>query len=275
MGYTDQRLFRARALEPIGGLGDVLFLLDQKGPLAKGPSPYYVIAGIEPVFGIGPHGVLIIYNFAGAVAPTGYGLQPGATSTIPEVASAAIAAGGSVQIANPVILRQGPSQLFQCRFSLRPLALTGPKEHEIELQTYMPGSLGKFGILGASPGFLNMVDQFQDPADAIDSPAAAANQSLPAVFPAVHSRDQANLTEMFIWELNGPTFKLWNNSSSSLSAGLIALRIWGFRYDLVPLDMKDGGWSNRWVYGQIRPAPPVDRAIVVVQTATYTAQGSY
>lgn len=272
--YTDQRLFRARALEPIAGLGDVLFMLDQKGPLAKGPSPYYTIAGIEPVFGIGPHGLLVLYS-QGAAAPAGYGTQPGNTTLIPEAATGNIVAGVSVSIANPKILQQGPSQLFQCRFSLRPLALTGIKEHDVELQTFMPGALGKFGILGASPGFLNMVDQFQDPADAIDSPIQNNNQTLPATYPAVHARDQGNLTEMFVWEINGPTFKLWNNGVATLTAGVIALRIWGFRYDLVPLDPKDGGWGPRWVYGGIRPAPPVDRAIIAVQTATYTAQGSY
>ena len=110
--------------------------------------------------------------------------------------------------------------------------------------------------------------------DAIDSPAQNANQSLPAVFPSVHPRDQANLSEMYIFEINGPTFKLWNNGSASVTAGVVALRVWGFRYDLVPLTY-DGTWQKRWVYGKMQPAPVADRAIVVVQTATYTASGSY
>jgi hypothetical protein len=274
MGYTDQRLFRARALEPVAALGDVLYLLDQKGPLVKGPSAYYGVAGIEPVFGIGPHSMLLIYNQGGlASAPAGYGTQVGNTTVIPEGATGNIAASGSVQIANPKILQQGPGQLFQCRFALKPLALTGLKEHDVELQVSMPGSLGKFNLLQGG-GFYNMADQIQDPSDVIDSPAQNANQTLPAAFPALHGRDQNNLTEMFIWELNGPTFKIFNNGSATLTAGSIGLRIWGFRYDLVPLS-PDGSWVKRWVYNGVQPAPPVDRAIVVVQTATYTAQGSY
>jgi hypothetical protein len=272
--YTDQRLFRARALEPIAALGDVLFLLDQKGPLVKAASAFYGVAGIEPVFGIGPHSMLLIYNQAGlAAAPAGYGTQVGNTVVIPEGGTGNIVSSGSVKIPNPKILQQGPGQLLQCRFSLKPLALTGIKEHDLEVQVAMPAAMGKFGILGGG-GFLNMADQFQDPSDVIDSPAQNANQTLPAAFPAVHARDQGNLTEMFIWEINGPTFTIYNNGSATLTAGSIGLRIWGFRYDLVPLN-PNSGWKPRWVYNGIQSAPPVDRAIVVVQTATFTGPGSY
>jgi hypothetical protein len=272
--YTDQRLFRARALEPIAALGDVLYMLDQKGPLVKGASAFYGVAGIEPVFGIGPHGLLVIYNQAGlAAAPAGYGTQPGNTTVIPEAGTGNIAASGSVRCANPKVLQQGPGQLFQCRFSLKPLALTGIKEHDVELQVAMPAAMGKFGILSGG-GYLNMADQFQDPSDVIDSPAQNANQTLPAAFPAVHARDQGNLTEMFIWEINGPTFTLFNNGAATLTAGTIALRIWGFRYDLVPLT-PDGSWVNHWVYNGVQKAPPVERPVVVVQTATFTGPGSY
>jgi hypothetical protein len=125
-----------------------------------------------------------------------------------------------------------------------------------------------------------MADQMQDPSDAIDSPAAAANQALPAVYPAVHPRDDAGGREMFIWELNGPKFRLWNNSASALSAGMVFLRIWGFRYDLAPLTPNSnagdsGQWVARWVYGRMRLAPPSDSRIIVVPTAPFQATGSY
>jgi hypothetical protein len=272
MGYTDQRLFRARALEPIAGIGDVLFLLDQKGPLFK--APFWFIKGIEPVFGLGPHGLMIIWSQAAAGA-AGYGTAVGSQALPDQAATGNIAAGAYVDINNSKLLQQGPQQLFQMRFALRPLALTGAvKEQDLELQVYLPGSAGKFGILGASPGYYNMVDQLQDPADAVDSPAQNANQALPAVFPAVHSRDQNNLTEMFVWEINAPRFRLWNNGGATITAGLVGLRIWGFRYDLEPL-FPDGTWVNRWIYGGLQKAPPIDRAIPVVQTAVYTGQGTF
>lgn len=274
--YTDQRLYRARALEPIAALGDVLFMVDQSGPLGatKYPTPYFALAGIEPVFGVAPHNILLLYT-QGAAAPAGYGLGVNNTTTIPEAAiNQNLNAGASVTITNPKILQGLPRQLAHLRIALKTLALTGPKEHDIELQMFMPGKLGKFGLASAIPGFLNMVDQAQDPGDVIDSPAQGANQTLPAAFPAVANRDQQNLLEFFLWEINGPTFQIWNNGASNVTGGSIGIRIWGFRYDLVPLAY-DQTWVRRWVYGALRPAPPTDRAIVVVPTAPYQAQGSY
>lgn len=272
MSFTDQRLFRARALEPVAGLGDVVLLLDQQGPVKRGP--FFYVAGIEPVFGLGPHGMLLIYNQGGlASAPAGYGTAVGNTQCIPEAATGNIAAGASAKISNPKALQGARGQLFQARFSLKPLALTGPKEHDIEVQVSLPAAAAKFGLLSGG-GFYNMAEQLQDPADVIDSPAQGANQTLPAAFPAIHPRDASNLNEMFIWEINGPTFVIYNNGSTALSAGAIGLRMWGFRYDLAPM-ANDGTWVKRWVYGQMGSAPPVDKAIPVIQTATYTQQGTY
>jgi hypothetical protein len=271
VAFSDQRLFRARALEPVAGLGDVVCLLDQQGPVKKGP--FFLVAGVEPVFGLTPHGVLLLWNQAGvAAAPAGYGTQVGNTQTIPEAASANIAAGASVKISNPKILQGAKGQLFQCRFALRTLALTGIKEHDLEMQVSLPAAAGKFSLLGGG-GFYNMADQFQDPADVIDSPAQNANETLPAAFPAVHARDQNNLAEMFIWEINGPTFVIYNNGSAAVTAGAIGIRCWGFRYDLAPL-ADDGSWVRRWVYGPMK-APNIDRPIPVIQTATYTQIGTF
>src|SRR5690348_11975851 len=107
--FTDQRLFRARALEPVAALGDVVLLLDQQGPVKKGP--FFFVAGIEPVFGLGPHGMVLIYNQAGlASAPAGYGTQVNSTQCIPEAATGNIAAGASAKIANPKILQGAKGQ---------------------------------------------------------------------------------------------------------------------------------------------------------------------
>lgn len=291
MSYTDQRLYRSQALEPIAAIGDVLYLLDQSGPLQstqKYPSPYFAVAGIEPIEGLAPHNILLLYT-SGAAAPAGYGLGPGNTQLIGEaVSNQAIAAGASVQVANPKILQGLSKQLAQVRLTPKVIGsptLTGVKEHDIEMQIFLPGKVGRMGLANAIPGFINMATSGQDPADAIDTPAQGANQTLPATFPAFNPRDNANMHEFYIWEINGPTFQIWNNGSGSLSAGSIGVRVEGFRYDLLPLSFvppgtKDGngmpiGWVPKWVYGMVRPAPPTDRAIVVVPTSAYQAQSGY
>jgi hypothetical protein len=267
-------------MEPIAGLGDVLFLLDSTGPISKYTTPFFVVAGIMPVFGVSTHGLLLLYNFASASAsPTGYGLQPGGTTMIPEAkGGAGIAAGGSVSISNPQILQGQPMQLLQWRFSLRTLALTGPKEHDIEMQVTSPGKTPLFGVAQASPGFVNMIDALQDPADAIDSPASGANQTLPAAYPSIHPRDDANMREFYVFEDNGPTFQIWNNGAA-ITAGAIGIRLWGFRYDLVELDprylLSGNGAQMRWIYGQLRAAPPTEGRIRVVATVPYTATAAH
>lgn len=268
--YTDQRLYRARALEPVAALGDHVFLLDQSGPIKKYKSPYFAVASVRPFRAPTPHGVLLLYAQAGA-APAGYGTAPGNTTLIPEAASGNLAAGAAVTIANPKLLQAANLQLVQMRFAIKPLALTGIKEHDVELQVFPFGKLGAFGLFNANPGYFNMAEQFQDPADAIDSPAQNANQTLPAAFPAVGPSDQANLSEFFYFEQNGPTFVISNNGSAALTAGSIGLRMWGFVYDLVEVDP---GYleHDRWVWGSIRKAPSIDRPIITIPTAPYTAQ---
>lgn len=278
MSLTDQPLFRSRGFEPLGALGDVLFLLDRSGPISKYTTPFFVIAGMQPAFGLTPHGFLTLWNQAGAVAVAGYGLTPGATTTIPELKGGSIGAGASVTVANPQILQGDPLQLVQWRFSVRSLALTGIKEHDIEVQVTAPGLAPLFGVSQASPGYINELDAFQDPADAIDAPAQGANQTLPAAYPSVHPKDDANFREFMVWEDNGPSFKIWNNGSASVTAGAVGLRLWGIKYDLNELDprlLANGTGQDRWLYGQIRRCPPTDRPIRVIPTAPYSAQVSH
>jgi hypothetical protein len=276
---TDQPQYRAQAFEPMVGLGDVVFLLDATGPISKYTTPFFVVAGIAPAFGVSTHGLLLLYNQASAaVAPAGYGLTPGGTQMIPEAKGGAnLAAGGSVVIANPQILQGQPMEFLAWRFSLRTLALTGPKEHDIELAVTSPGKAPLFGVAQAAPGFVNMIDQMQDPADAIDSPATGANQTLPAAYPGIHPKDDANLREFYVWEDNGPTFTIWNNGAA-ITAGAIGIRLWGFKYTMVELDpryLANGIGQDRWVYGQVRRCPPTDRPIRVLPTVPYSATAAH
>jgi hypothetical protein len=271
MAYTDQPLYRAAALEPIAGLNDVMFVIDQGGPIDK-YSPFFAVTGVEPVIGLGPHGLFLIWTQSGA-APAGYSPLPiGAPS-------GTIAIAGTAKFVNPQALQQGPQQLLQMRFVLRPgpVALVGGVVDDVDLQVSSPGSLGRFGVVNQSPGVFNMAEQIQQPADAVVEPAQGANLALPAAFPQELPRDKANLSELFIFENNGPTFTLVNNAAAALTAGAIGLRIWGYRYDLVPLEEGDdrtGSWEPRFLAGRFRKAPRVPR-IVTVQTAPNSGQSTF
>lgn len=279
---TDQRLHRARALEPVMELGGVIYMIDSSSfPQSKYTTPFFVVAGIEPIFGIGPHNFLLLWNQASAsVAPAGYGLTPGTTQMIPEAKGGAnLNNGTSVTISNPQILQGNPLQLLHYRFALKSLALTGAKEHDLEMQVFSPGKQTKFGLPNAGPGggYSNIADQFPDPADVVDAPAQGANEALPTVFPNVHPKDDGNLREFFVWEDNGPSFQIWNNGSAAITAGAVGVRIWGFRYDLVELDpamLESPYGQDRWLYGRVRRCPPTDSRIAVLATAPYNATPS-
>jgi hypothetical protein len=251
---SQSRLYRARRFEPVADYDEVLMVMDQNGPLAKGP--FYGITGIEPVTGFGAHGVFMIW--AHAAQPAGYGAAPAGLPI------GAIAAGGSQSFINPAGLQVGPAQLLQARFHIEPVALTGPVPDDIDLQL-LQGAIPRFGAPGVGAGSINMAEQVQDPGDAIMGPASGANEGLPAVFPAIHPRDQANLNEFFLFENSGPTFKLVNNGVIT-TGGAIGLRLWAYRYVLAPLT-DDGTWQMRWLAGSWRPAP-AGMPIVTVPIAT-------
>jgi hypothetical protein len=284
--FTDQRLYRAQALEPIAGIGDVLYLLDQSGPIQstqKYPTPYFAIAGIEPVEGVAPHNLLVLYT-SGAAAPAGYGTGPGNIQLIPEaVSNQQIAAGAQIQIANPKLLQGLARQLAHIRFIPKLVnspALAGVLAHDLEMQIFLPGKVGRMGLANAIPGYINMATDFQDPGDIIPTPAQGANLSLPAAFPNMPPRDAANLHEFFLWEINGPTFQISNNGVGALTGGTIGVRVEGFRYDLLPLSYVTGAsdgsnWVMRWVYGKMRPCPPCEKPPIVVPTSAFQAQSGY
>jgi hypothetical protein len=252
---SQQPLYRARRLEPVAGYEDALMIQDQNGPLAKGP--FYGITGIEPVTGLGPHGVFFIWS-QGA-APAGYAPLPTG------VPAGNIGIGAAASFVNPVALQLGPLQLLQMRWHIEPVALVGGVADDVDIAV-LQGAIPRFGVPGQAPGAFNMAEQFQDPGDGVSGPAQGANEALPAAFPAVHPRDQANLNELFIFENNGPTFKVINNAVAALSGGAIGLRIWGFRY-VLSLLVDDGSWTNRFLAGAWRRAPQVPR-IVTVPIAT-------
>jgi hypothetical protein len=272
MPFTDQRLYRARGLEPVAGYNEIVMLADQAGPIQKYKSPFFQVGGIEPIQGLGPHGAIVIYSQA-AAAPAGYEFPTGA-------ASGTIVAAGSTQAINMARFQQGPKQLLQARFSIEFLALTGAVVHDIDVQLYQPSAVGRFGTLNQSPGFLNAADQFQAPADQIVDPAQGALRALPAAFPALHPADVANLREFFVWEINGPTWKIINNGAASLTAGTVLIRLWGFRYDLIPLTPDyPQPWAQTLVFGTVRKTPVDPRGaplpFTTIPLAPFAGTGQY
>jgi hypothetical protein len=276
--FTDQRLWRARAFEPILGYEDVAFLLDQSGPVTgKYSTPFFGIRGIRKIRGLGAHGVLLIWSQS-STPPAGYGHNEPAAGLPPNCPTGNINAGAQATYANVQPLQLQQQQLLQFRFSVRPLALTGPKEHDIDVQVIW-GALTEFALVNAPSGVINMADQTQDPADAIDSPAQGANQTLPAAFPAVKAQDQETLTEGWIFEQNSPNFRITNNGSTNLTGGAIGIRLWGYLYDVMPLDGSEGQtqYAPKFIAGAWRRCPviPSPGRVVAIPTAPFAGQGNY
>lgn len=268
--FTDQRLYRARALEPVASFGDIVFLLDQAGPLKKYKTPYFAVASVRPFVSPTPRNLLLLWS-QGATAPAGYGTAPGNTTLIPEAATGNINNGAAVSVANPKILQGGTLQLMQARFTVKPLALTGIVAQDIEVSVKPFGNIGGFGLYNGTPGYFNQSSQMADPADSIVSGAQGANETLPAAYANIDPADNANLHELFWFEQNGPTFTVYNNGSAAVTAGAVGVRIRGFLYDLVELD-PSYLTTDRWVYGAVRKAPDIDRPIITLPTAVYSGQ---
>src|SRR5260370_35282057 len=96
------RLYASGSLEPIQDLYKTILLVDQRGPF-KGrasaggaSSPFFRVTGIEPVIGLGAHGLTILWSHAGA-PPAGYGAPAGTHPRGP--AAGAIPANQTLKVA--------------------------------------------------------------------------------------------------------------------------------------------------------------------------------
>jgi hypothetical protein len=267
MAFSDQRLYRARAFEPVAGIHEIVLVTDQSGPIQKYFSGgWFQVAGVRPVIFSQNHGVFTVWT-QGSVAST-YALPTGCPT------GSIAASGGKATFPNPVGLQLGPKQAVQARFAIRPLALTGPTVDEIDVQVFNPSGIATFGTMNLSPGFLNMVDQVPMPSDVTVEPAAAATMTQQTSPPALHPRDQANLSELFWFEYNAPTIVVINESTSAASAGSVALRIWAFLYDLVPVGDSPALFEPRLMFGRMGRAPKGWQG-TTLPTAPYMAAAGF
>jgi hypothetical protein len=264
MCESAQPLYRDGKFEPIAGYTDALFLVDAGGPVTKyadeGYSSFFGVVGIRPFY-MGPHSFFAIW--AHAAMSAGYGAAPAGMPI------GALTAGGQQQYPAPAPLNLGSYGFVQARFSMEQVALAGPVLDDIDLGISF-GQITDFSLPQIA-GHYNAVDQFPTPADAIAGPAAGANKALPAAFAVVDPVSEANLTELFWFENNPPTFTLFNNGILS-TAGMIGLRLKGFRYFLKPL-RPDDTWQPKFFAGALRLAPPV--RIVVAPTVPVTGTTTY
>jgi hypothetical protein len=270
MAYTDQRLYRAQALEPVLGYDDVAYLIDANGPVNKyasdseGPG-FFGVKSIRPTFGWGPHGLFVIWT-QGAI-PAGYAAPTG-------VPTGSITAGNNATFVAPAQLALGSYGLVQVRWSVGVLALTGAVALQDLDVTQLVGSIQDFNLPNLSgSGVANMMEQMQEPSDSIVDPAQNANRALPATFPADNPFDNAQLRETFWFENNPPSWRVTNNGGATITGGTVGLRFSGFRYFLSPL-LPDGSWLKRWIAGDWRLAPPVQR-IVTIPTVPATGTTSF
>lgn len=228
-------LYQSGNFDPIGQIGEKILLLDESGPY--GDNPWREIRWMEPVKGLGPHGVTLLWSQAAAV-PAGYaapgsGLQTGN-----------IAAAGQTNPSQPSSLNMGRNQLLQFRWRPAMLALTGPVVHDIDILVNLPVAVARNGT-NQVQGRWNMIDMVSSPADAVVEPAQGANKALPAAFGGP-VEIWNNLSELFAFENTYvPAFTVVNNGSAAASAGAIGIRVYGFRFDLVPVTTFDSReWTN-------------------------------
>lgn len=266
--YTDQPLYRANAFEPVAGYGDAIFLIDAGGAVTKyrdqGYSSFYGVQAVRPFFA-GVHGLFAIWAHAAMAA--GYGAAPAGMPI------GALAAGGSQVYPAPAPLNLSSYGLVQVRFTMEPVGLAGPSVHDIDLGVSF-GTIADYS-LPQLIGKYNMVDQVQSSADAIQGAAQAGVKALPAAFPQTNPWDEAQLTEIFWFENNPPTFTLFNNGLVT-TAGMVGLRLKGYRYMLVPLTpvtSGPGAWVAQFIAGAWRSAPPV--RVVAVPTVPPTGTTTY
>ena len=260
LGYAPSRLYRADGFWPLADILDTVLLTDQTGPVKKYDSSFYQVTGIEPVQGIGTHGLLSLWT-QGTI-PAGYTQPSGAVT-------GTINSGASLK-STPVTLQQNPRTVLSMRFVMKALALTGPVVQDIDLQAFLPGAVARWSVAN-DQGRINAQDQMFLPADSQIMPAQGALIVAPTTAQATqtHPKSVANLSEMNIFEINGPSFVINNNGASNLTAGTIGLVVWGFRYDLVPL--KQGSdWVLKNVMGRAMAVPPVP--FVVIPTAASVPQ---
>jgi hypothetical protein len=250
---------RAGRLEPVADIGGRVMLLDTAGPLAgESPTGWYEVTFVEPVFGLGARGAVVLWSQA-ATPPAGFGtLASGA-------ASGSINAGSTVT-SSPNTFQMGRHQLLQMRWLPKFVgALPGSfAVDDLDLTVALPTATPRHMTLNQQSRW-NMRFQAPEPGDSTVAPAQGASQANQAAPVGLVPWDWLQMTELFIYEQTYlPTWTLINNGSANLTSAnnAVVLDVMGYRLDLAPIMQADGDWVQRTLMGA-RRAMPRDNYVIV------------
>ena len=243
------KLYKAGALEPIANIGDRVMLLDNNGPIvAEATSGVYEVTFVEPVFGPGPHGTVLLWSQS-STPPSGYG------TALNGAGSGSIAAGSSVT-SQPTIFNMSRRQLLQFRWLPRPVNLPGGLVmDDLDFTVALPQGTPRFTTLNGQSRW-NARFQAPLPSDTASAPNQAGNQSAPSTA-GYSAADYTNLNELYQYEqAYSPVWTIVNNGSQSFNQGAIALDVFGFRLDLLVIAQPEPYWVDRLFQGKLRKLPP-------------------
>jgi hypothetical protein len=236
-------------------------LLDTAGPLVgESPSGWYEVTFVEPVFGLGFKGGVVLWSQS-TTPPAGFGTLPTGS------ASGTINAGASTT-GSPNVFQMGRHQLLQFRWLPKFVGALPASfaVDDLDLQVALPGATPRNMTLNQQSRW-NMRFQPLEPGDSTVAPAQGASQANQTSPVSLSPFDFMQMTELFIYEQTYlPTWTLINNSSVPLSssANAVVLDVMGFRLDLAPIGRPDPDWVPRTLFGKQRPTPPSNYVILPI-----------
>jgi hypothetical protein len=217
-------------------IGDRVIMLNQQGAIKETPgySNVYQVTGVERLPVLGKRGVLAVWAHDDTSVPGGVSIDPGIEYG--ELQDSGGSLSPQIQSLNPL---QG--QLIVWRTLSVPLGTLpgGLVAQDIDIFPSMPSSVSRWTLMQAQ-GYMNMVNQFQDPSDGEVRAGSGTNQGVGNPSVSVDPFEEAYMSELAVYgQNNQPSYTIINDSASVASAHSMAwgLAIRGFLYNLVQLDL--------------------------------------
>lgn len=244
--------YQAGKLEPVAPMLGRVMLVDHAGPLRQSKTGVWEVTFVEPVFGPGPHGTVLLWSQS-STPPAGYG------SSLPGGATSGTINAGATQTSAPTIFNMGRFQLLQFRWMLKVIGtLPGSWAiDDLDVTLALPAATPRGQLLNGQSKW-NSRFQPVEPSDTAQAPAQGANQSNPANATLFSAADYAQLTEVYLYEQDyTPQWTLVNNGSANMSSAMaVSIDVFGYRLDLAPVDMPEPGWVQRTYMGRSMLLPP-------------------
>jgi hypothetical protein len=254
-------IHRAGRLEPVADIGGRIMLLDTAGPLAgESATGWYEVTFIEPIFGLGAKGAVVLWTQSGT-PPNGFGTLPSGA------ASGTISAGATVT-SSPSVFQMGRHQLLQFRWLPKFVgALPGSfAVDDLDITVALPQATPRNMTLNQQSRW-NMRFQPLEPGDSTVVPAQGSSQANQANPVSLTPFDWMQMTELFIYEQTYlPVWTIINNGSVALnsSANAVVVDVMGYRLDLAPIKTADSDWVQRQIQGKRIAAPASNYCILPI-----------